>query len=259
MYIRLSYKSFALMRATTVHAFLPWHDGYPDAPAPFPTLYFLPGYSASAEELATCLPFRQMSARYGIAVVIPDGENSFYVDHPERASMHGTFVEKELVETTRRLLPLLSTRRADTFIGGISMGGYGAAAHGLAAPQTFSKIAMMSPAIEADGLFRPEDDGKEGAVPSALFETVLGGHARYDQSALNPRFSVKTLKAEGCEIPQLYMCCGEDDALVSGVCDSFRRFLAEEGVPLVFEGGRGGHDLPYWDAHLDSAFRFLRG
>ena len=57
MYIRTTFKSTMLMRATDVHVFLPFHDGYPDAEAPFPTLYFLPGYSANAEELATCLPF----------------------------------------------------------------------------------------------------------------------------------------------------------------------------------------------------------
>ena len=114
MYIRTTFKSKMLMRAVDVRVFLPFHDGYPDTPAPFPTLYFLPGYSANAEEIVTCLPMRQMSAKYGVAIVIPDGENSFYSDHPERASLHGSFVEKELVDVTRALFPQLSRRREDT-------------------------------------------------------------------------------------------------------------------------------------------------
>ena len=140
MYIRATVKSKMLMRATDLHVFLPFHDGYPDTAVPFKTLYFLPGYSANAEEIATYLPMRQMSAKYGIAIVIPDGENSFYSDHPERATMHGRFVEEELVETTRKLFPQLSDKREDTFIGGISMGGYGAAVHGMHGHKTFSKI-----------------------------------------------------------------------------------------------------------------------
>ena len=51
MYLRISFKSQMLGRGVGVHAFLPFHDGYEDAQAPYPTLYFLPGYSANAEEL----------------------------------------------------------------------------------------------------------------------------------------------------------------------------------------------------------------
>ena len=147
MYIRATVKSKMLMRATDVHVFLPFHDGYPDTEAPFKTLYFLPGYSANAEEIATSLPMRQMSAKYGSAIVIPDGENSFYSDHPERATLHGRFVEEELVETTRKLFPKLSHKREDTFIGGISMGGYGAARYAMKYPEYFSAALLLSPAV----------------------------------------------------------------------------------------------------------------
>lgn len=255
MYIRLTVKSQMLMRATDVHVFLPCHDGYPDAKAPYPTLYFLPGYSASAEELATCLPLRQMSALFGMAVVIPEGENSFYTDHPERATQHGRYVGDELVEITRTLLPSLSHQPQNTFIGGISMGGYGAAVLGLQRPDTFSRIAMLSPAIEPDRLF--EKTG-EGAVPSTLFDALFGGAERYAASLLNPRNAIAALKKSGKNLPRLYMCCGRQDWLVRDACLSFRDFLQEEGVPLCYEEGDGQHDIPYWDDRLESCFRFLR-
>ena len=99
MYLRISFKSQMLGRGVTAHAFL----------APYPTLYFLPGYSANAEELATLLPLRRFSAEYGVAVIIPDGENSFYTDHPERCALFSSYVGDELVRVTRRMLPCLST------------------------------------------------------------------------------------------------------------------------------------------------------
>lgn len=258
MYIRSTFKSSMLMRAVDVHVFLPFHDGYPDTPAPFPTLYFLPGYSANAEEIATCLPMRQMSARYGIAVVIPDGENSFYSDHPERATLHGSFVEKELVDITRALFPQLSHRREDTFIGGISMGGYGAAVHGLHAHDTFSRILMMSPAIEADMLFRPDANGEERGVPRSIFDSVLGGEQGYRNSYMNPRKAVADLKAAGAELPRMYMCCGLQDTLVYDACKSFRTYLEEQNVPMTYVEGDGLHMLPYWDEQLEGGFAFLR-
>ena len=37
MYIRATFKSKMLMRAVDVRVFLPFHDGYPNTKAPFPT------------------------------------------------------------------------------------------------------------------------------------------------------------------------------------------------------------------------------
>ena len=60
-----------------------------------------------------------------MAIVLCDGENSFYADKKDGISNYRKFVEVELVEVTRALLPL-SRLREETFIGGISMGGHGA-------------------------------------------------------------------------------------------------------------------------------------
>ena len=257
MYIRATFKSKMLMRAVDVRVFLPFHDGYPDTPAPFPTLYFLPGYSANAEEIATCLPMRQMSAKYGIAIVIPDGENSFYSDHPERATLHGSFVEKELVETTRALFPQLSHKREETYIGGISMGGYGAAVHGMHASETFGKILMMSPAIDPVALFEVKvEDEKAFAAP--MLDSMLFGKQAYENSYMNPRKAVADLKAAGADIPKMYMCCGKQDVLVYDACTGFRDYLKEQNVPLEYVEGDGLHMVPYWDEQLEDCFKFLK-
>lgn len=257
MYIRATVKSKMLMRATDVHVFLPFHDGYPDTKVPFKTLYFLPGYSANAEEIATCLPMRQMSAKYGIAIVIPNGENSFYADHPERATLYGRFVEEELVEITRKLFPQLSDKREDTFIGGISMGGYGAAVHGMHGHKTFSKILMLSPAIDVEQLFEVRLEG-EKVFSGSMMESMLGGKQAYTNSFMNPRKAVADLKAAGADIPQMYMCCGMQDPLVYDACVSFKDYLAEQNVPLEYVESEGLHDIPYWDGQLEDCFAFLK-
>ena len=137
MYLRISFNSRALRCPSTT--------GMRMHRPPIPRCTFFPGYSANAEELATLLPLRRFSAEYGVAVIIPDGENSFYTDHPERCALFSSYVGDELVRVTRRMLPCLSTRREDTWIGGISMGGYGACTNGLRWHDTFSKIVMFSP------------------------------------------------------------------------------------------------------------------
>ena len=258
MYLTLTAKSASLMRAVTVHVLLPYHDGYPDMPAPYPTLYFLPGFSSNAEEIMFALPMRQMSALYGTAIVIPDGENSFYADHPERAQNYATFVSQELPEITRHLLPCLSSDPAMTYIGGISMGGYGALIHGLNHPDRFSRMLLYSPAAEAD-LLLTTHPGTAGAVPAELMDTLLSGKAVYDASpALNPLLAADQCRTSGT-VPPIWMCCGEEDTLVGPACEHFSAYLTGLGIAHDFVRGHGGHDLMYWDEHLEEGFRFLRG
>jgi enterochelin esterase-like enzyme len=74
---------------------------------------------------------------------------------------------------------------------------------------------------------------------------------------MNPLHSIKKLQAAGMPLPRMHLCCGKQDALVYEACAHFRQTLVEAGVPLGYEEGDGGHDIPFWDAYLESCFRFL--
>lgn len=58
-------------------------------------------------------------------VILPDGENSFYLNQGAAGRRYADYVGRELVAYTRKLFSL-SDRREDTCIGGLSMGGFGA-------------------------------------------------------------------------------------------------------------------------------------
>ena len=73
---------------------------------------------------------------------MPAGENSFYVDDEARGHLYGEFIGCELVEHTRQLFHL-SEKREDTFIAGLSMGGYGAIRNGLKYHQTFQSYCRF--------------------------------------------------------------------------------------------------------------------
>ena len=256
MYIRTTFKSKMLMRAVDVHVFLPFHDGYPDTPAPFPTLYFLPGYSASAEEIATCLPMRQMSAKYGIAIVIPDGENSFYSDHPERATLHGSYVEKELVETTRALFPQLSHKREDTYIGGISMGGYGSLINGLRYSDTFGKIAMLSPALEMHR--RQRENPELCPIPLGELEGTIGKETEIEGTYKDYLYASKKAIAEN-KLPEIFLGCGRQDELVIAASRRYCKAMEELGHPITYYEKDGLHDHTFWKQALTPLCEFLTG
>ena len=77
---------------------------------------------------------------------MPTGENKFYCDSEISGDRYGKFIAEDLVEFTRDTLPL-SRKREDTFIGGLSMGGFGSIVNGLRHPETFGCITALSSAL----------------------------------------------------------------------------------------------------------------
>ena len=63
------------------------------------------------------------------SVIMPSGENRFYLDDEKSGELYGEFIGKELVEFTESCFPLSTS--ADTFIAGLSMGSYGTVATAL--------------------------------------------------------------------------------------------------------------------------------
>lgn len=247
------YVSGALMRTVRVRIVLPHEEMHPDRSVnpPWRTLYFLHGITANSTSMYGRCDFATLSDKYGIAIVTPDGENSFYMDCPERRALYETYVARELVETTRKLLPL-SRKREDTWIGGISMGGYGALMLGFRHPETFSKIAAISPACQIYDMVR------SGILPPEMIENIFKGEERYMED-YDPYTLAVRAKERGEESPKLFMRCGTDDYLVYGVCRDLRDKWEKAGVPLDYDEGPGAHDYEFWNPRLREAMEFLTG
>ncbi len=107
-----------------------------------------------------------IAQQYNLVVILPSGENSFYVDHPSGAA-YGEYIGEELIEVTRELFPL-STKREKTWIAGLFMGGYGALRNGLYYAETFSKLAAFSSPILSHRSAPSREKLKEEAIERAM-------------------------------------------------------------------------------------------
>ncbi len=249
--IRMEWKSETLMRGVTTTIILP--DAMisgKETELPYRTLYFLPGYSASASELLTCLSFRRNAGEKEIAVVIPDGENSFYIDCPERNTCFSSFIP-ELVQQTRKLLPL-SERREDTYLGGISMGGFGALYNGLRYRSVFSKIAAMSPVVDWRRVMKEEP---MPGFSKEMFEAVFGGEERF--CAIGADVKKEYAAVEWNEMPEVLLCCGRQDMPIFKDVDALHRMLDEKKRPHRFLSDEGEHSNEFWERMLEPVFCFL--
>ena len=113
---------------------------------PFKALFLLHGISGNHTDFMSETRIRTFAEERGLAVIMPSGYNAFYLDHPETHNYYGRYVGLELVEAARRMFPI-SRRREDTFIGGISMGAYGALRNGFKYAENFGGIIALSSAM----------------------------------------------------------------------------------------------------------------
>lgn len=73
---------------------------------PYKTLYLLHGVLGNYTDWITGTNIMRWAEERDLAVVMPSGDNMFYVDNPNVHNYYGEFIGKELVEITRKMFPL---------------------------------------------------------------------------------------------------------------------------------------------------------
>ena len=186
----------------------------------------------------------------GIAIVIPCGENSFYVDNRKAHAYYGEYVGQELLDITRNIFPL-SDKREDTFIAGFSMGGYGAIRNGLKYSQNFSKIGMISAALITDDMVDYADDGNV-LRSRDFYESIFGDLDKVKDSDMDPKYLI-----DSCEdLPEIFMACGVDDFLFEKNVD-FHEFLKSRNVDATFIKASGEHTWEFCDKYIKEFIKTL--
>ncbi|MBQ6524055.1 MAG: hypothetical protein IJI12_05285, partial [Atopobiaceae bacterium] len=159
--IQMNYLSNALLRTVPVNVILPVDKvssktrDYEAQTKPFKTLYLLHGMFGNYTDWCANTRVQRWAEEKNLAVVMPSGDNMYYVNSLIPFNDYGTFIGEELPRIMRAAFPL-SDRREDTFIAGLSMGGFGAIRNGFKYADTFSHIAALSSAITVlDPSFHP--------------------------------------------------------------------------------------------------------
>lgn len=259
-FIQMSILSKSLMRTVPVNVILPADKmvfpGMPEPPEkPFKTLYLLHGVFGSYIDWVNGTRIQRYAEEHDLAVVMPSGDNAFYVDQPGANNYYGEFVGKELVELTRKMFPL-SRKREDTFIGGLSMGGYGAMRNGLKYWENFGSIVALSGALLVEDVAKRTNDDPFFLNRRDYAEACFGDLSKILDSDKNPKYLVRQLKKEGRPIPRIYMACGDADSLLPANQD-MAAFLKEQGADVTFEVGPGAHEWDFWDTYIRKAIEWL--
>lgn len=247
--IQVNYLSRALFRTIPLNVILPADkinymtgDYIESNGQKFKTLYLLHGLLGNYTDWVTGTRIQRWAEERNLAVVMPSGDNSFYFNGRMPMDDYETFIGKELPEITRKMFPL-SEKREDTFIAGLSMGGYGAFRNGIVFSDTFSHVGEFSGAMH---LFeKKEADKGVSEFDKKLFEDPEAA----GKTNLNPEVAYEEMLSEGRPVPRFYMSCGTLDPLYQANVD-MRDFVKSKGGDVTWDEEERAHDWDFWDSQI---------
>ena len=143
-----------------------------DNPQSFRVLYLLHGHSDDNTAWMRFSSIESYVEGLNLAVIMPDGQNSFYTDMAHGGKFF-TFMTEEVPAVAKSIFPL-SSKREDTFIAGPSMGGYGAYKLAFSRPEQYAAAASLSGALDI-AAFIQEHRETNDQFRQEIMEGVFGG------------------------------------------------------------------------------------
>lgn len=255
-FLQVNFVSKALFRTVPMNVILPTDKIFDEdrkERGPYKTLYLLHGILGNYTDWVNHTRIQEWAEAQDLAVVMPSGDNSFYVDNP--VSRNGEFIGQELLDATRAMFPL-SHRREDTFIAGLSMGGFGALRNGLVYHRNFGYIAGLSSAVH---LFEQPMDSEGRNIGSE--DAAFGDMREAIHTDKNPRVALENLVKEreadpSVEFPKVYLACGTEDPLVVSN-RAYRQMFEDAGVEVTYEEGPGVHNWDFWNEYIRHVLDWL--
>jgi len=257
--ISVEFFSNSLVRTVAFEMYIPndFRTGIPMPHNPYydrkcKTVFVLHGFTGWGKGWSNIY---ELAEKYNFALVFPSGENSFYLDAEATGAKYGTFVGSELVEYIRKTFGLCLAKE-DTFICGLSMGGFGALHTGLAYPDTFSKIAALSSALIVHKISGMKPDQGNEIANYDYYRRCFGDLDKVIESDNNPETLIKKMIQQKRDIPEIYIACGAEDFLLEdNRC--FHKFLVENNVNVKYIESSGGHDMIFWNEYFAKGFEWM--
>ena len=241
MKISCNYVSKALGRAVDINIAVP-SPVYPEIlgygekahfvpQAKYPVLYLLGGIGNDCNSVFDYTRAQLYAEEYNVAIVAISGENKFYADRGEEK--FSEFLEEELPLLVSGYFPV-SNRAEDTYIAGLSMGGYGAMLHFLKRPDRYRAVGCFSGAIDKFD-FAETEEGKDYNVYNLL------------DMRLN----------EGVKLGGIYVACGGQD-FIKECSLKLKDYLQSKDIEFTWdETPEYGHEWRFWDEQLEKFIKWM--
>ena len=211
--------------------------------ARYPVVYLLHGLVGNYTDwMNHDKALAQKASRYGMIIVCPDGQDSWYFDSPiDNEMQFETYLTQELRTYVDTHYPTRATRDGRA-ITGLSMGGHGALWLAFRHPDLYGACGSMSGAVYFDG-----------NATGARIEQRLGRYADHPQRwRRHTVLSLVPTLENGRQ--RIIIDCGDKDFLYMANM-TLHGALLKRGITHRFDIRPGAHTWDYWlnsiDYHLD--------
>ena len=208
-------------------------------------LYLLHGYSDDHSIWMRRTSVERYAAAHDLAVIMPAVNHSFYCNEAY-GERYWDYVSEELPRVMHRFLRL-SDKPEDTYVAGLSMGGYGAMRLALTYPERFAAAASFSGAVQIEGIV-----GRHVGQAS----TIFGDKTDVTGTEVD-LFHLMKVNGRTEKKPWLYVSCGTADFLY-GAHQAFVPALKENGWSVTSHDEPGAtHEWGFWDQEIRKFIQFI--
>lgn len=226
----------------------------------YPVLYLIHGYNCDQTFFFTYIGVKRVADKLissgrirPMIIVTPFVKNSFCLNSADKTGVHiinsnilsGTsegryedYLVKDMITHIETNYPAFANRE-NRFIGGISMGGFGALYLSFRHPELFSRVGGHS-----SGLITNEtglEDNWTWLYP--------------DEKTRNERDPIRLAKTANISNLAIYLDCGTNDYLFPGT-RALANVLSERKIGVQYHEYGGEHTLPYWISHAEEYLEF---
>ena len=231
--------SATLGQDTTVEVVLPL------GATPPPVLYLLHGLSDDQSGWLRRTSIERYALAHGLAVVMPCGGRSFYCNMTD-GTRYWDYVSEELPAFVEHTFQV-ATGCENTFVAGLSMGGYGALKLALKHPERYAAAATLSGAFFEEWLQQNHPE---------LYATDFPATPEFRGSAHDPFIWATEFAKSGQTKPRLFMAAGTEDWLYTQSVE-LHEHLVKLGFEVKWVSAPGNHDWHFWDTHIQEVLDWL--
>ena len=244
--LHIDYYSEIMHRNARMDVILP--EGELVAKAPWKLLLLLHGMTDDHTIWQRRTTLEEYVRYKNMCVVMPTTYLGFYTN-TYRGERYFDHIADEVIAIVRRMFPLVTKERSETYVAGLSMGGYGAVKCALSRPDVFSKAASFSGALDIASASNLEEND-----PMVNFWADIFGPQEGVRGGRDDLFRLASELKENR--PELFIWCGTEDFLYA-MNTAFRDHLEEIGYPHVYTETPGFHDWLYWEREIRNAIEWM--
>lgn len=213
-------------------------------------LYFLHGAHGSGSKVIRFSNIERYAEENRVIVILIDAQNSFYKDM-YKGEKYETYLTKEVPTVLKKCLNI-NLEKENTYIAGLSMGGYGAARTYLKHPELFNGFASLSGVL---GMMEADEHMIKAFSLDLAFEDINNVKGTDDDI----HKLLKDAVANNANI-RIYQACGKED-FVYNQNQEFKKLCEDLKIKeYTYSEEEGyGHEWRYWDKQINFIISVLGG